>query len=453
MRHKGKSWWIAGDFNCIISPLDVENGHGFNQKKCTQLSDLVKIRNLSDLFRFMHPNTQEFTFYRANVAASRLDRVYVSENLLVNVSPICHVGTLSDHMGVLVKFFLDESAYISTVPDVRPEYSFWKLNTSILSDENFLPYFSELWSILLENKNNFDEVDIWWEQEVKPSAKAFCMDFSRERAKRGLIQKKFWFAYLKVAIQSKNWQEIAKVKGILNDMLQEDLYGYVIRSRFQNNAAEESASLFHANRENNNGGRNNLQTLKINGNVCKDSEAIEEEALSYFTALFNGFHDNQMQNTGSSFKPDNSHLSFFFNRLSALSNEERNGLTEPMTLEELEFVVKDCKKNRSPGLDGLSYEFYQATFQLIKDELLQVLQSQLIKKEIIQSNRKGVTRLCPKVKGIPSVEELRPITLLNSDYKILSKWLVMRMRPVLSIVIKSGQLCTVEKRNIMFFQH
>ena len=74
----------------------------------------------------------------------------------------------------------------------------------------------------------------------------------------------------------------------------------------------------------------------------------------------------------------------------------------------------------------------------------------LNKKEIIQSNRKDVTRLCPKVKGVPSVEELRPITLLNSDYKILSKWLVTRMRPVLPSVVKSGQLCTVVKRNILF---
>ena len=35
-----------------------------------------------------------------------------------------------------------------------------------------------------------------------------------------------------------------------------------------------------------------------------------------------------------------------------------------------EYIVKDCKKNKSPGLDGLSYEFYQVTFPIIKDVLL-----------------------------------------------------------------------------------
>ena len=48
------------------------------------------------------------------------------------------------------------------------------------------------------------------------------------------------------------------------------------------------------------------------------------------------------------------------------------------------------------------------------------------------------------------MDELRPITLLDCDYKILSKWFVLRMKPVLPLVIKSGQLCTVDKKNILF---
>ena len=52
--------------------------------------------------------------------------------------------------------------------------------------------------------------------------------------------------------------------------------------------------------------------------------------------------------------------------------------------------------------------------------------------------------------GIPRVEELRPITLLNCDYKILAKILVLRMKPVMPHIIRSGQLCSVGKKNILF---
>ena len=46
--------------------------------------------------------------------------------------------------------------------------------------------------------------------------------------------------------------------------------------------------------------------------------------------------------------------------------------------------------------------------------------------------------------------ELRPITLLNSDYKILSKCFVKRMCPAMPEIIKSGQLCSVDQKNILF---
>ena len=68
----------------------------------------------------------------------------------------------------------------------------------------------------------------------------------------------------------------------------------------------------------------------------------------------------------------------------------------------------------------------------------------------MDSNQVGATRLVSKVHGTPQVDELRPITLLNSDYKLLSKLLVRRIKPSLPQVIKSDQLCTVGKKNILF---
>ena len=123
-------------------------------------------------------------------------------------------------------------------------------------------------------------------------------------------------------------------------------------------------------------------------------------------------------------------------------------MVEKMTMEELEGIIMGCDKNKSPRLDGLSYEFYQGTFTIIKEDLLEIYKCQLSRGK---PNREGVTRLAPKVDGVPSIEELHPVTLLDCDYKILSKWLVMRMKPVLHLVIKSGQLCTVGKKNVLLY--
>ena len=51
---------------------------------------------------------------------------------------------------------------------------------------------------------------------------------------------------------------------------------------------------------------------------------------------------------------------------------------------------------------------------------------------------------------MPEACELHPITLLNCDYKILSKCFVGLLSPVLSEIILSGQLCSVKNKNILF---
>ena len=41
--YKGYSWVMGGDYNAVLSHLDIENGTGFDQKKCPQLADIVNI--------------------------------------------------------------------------------------------------------------------------------------------------------------------------------------------------------------------------------------------------------------------------------------------------------------------------------------------------------------------------------------------------------------------------
>ena len=237
---------------------------------------------------------------------------------------------------------------------------------------------------------------------------------------------------------------MARVKDKINFILLEDSAGYVIRSRFKNNASNEVSSLFDANKEFKNNKKNSLKKLEINDAVVDDEKKIEAEVTKFFHALFNGYHDTSLVDTGSPFVPDYLGLDSYLNGLGSLPDFVRDELEKEMSIEELREIVKESENNKSPGLDGLSYEFYKTTLDLIQDDLLEVFQCQLNRKRIVDSNKDGVTRLAPKVDGVPSVDELRPITLLNSDYKLLSKWFVKRMKPILHYIIKSGQLCSKE---------
>ena len=254
---------------------------------------------------------------------------------------------------------------------------------------------------------------------------------------------------MRLALEHKNWDEVADIREQLHQLLKEDAMGFVVRSRFGQNAEEERASLFHAGRELKNN-KNNLFTIKRQGVQITDESEIEAEVTSFFNALFNGHHDSNLRDTGVSFTPDNTHLDQLLTDLSRMNKDESEKLEVDVCADELEFVISKCANNKSPGLDGLSYEFYKHTWPVIKDTFLSVLQCQLHRNRLILSDTCGATRLIPKVDGVPKVDELRPITLLNCDYKICAKLLVLRMKPIMPKVIRSSQLCSVGSKNILF---
>ena len=439
-------WIIGGDFNCVLKSFDIEGGVGFTQKFCPSLKDLVRSQGLCDVFREKFPRREEFTFFRAGRAPSRLDKFFVSKRLGGSVSNVLHVASLSDHCGVQMGVRL-EVEVMSLPREQRRTY--WKLNTAILYEEEFLPNFVSFWRRISRQQLNFEDLAVWWDTVAKPEIKDFCVGFSIYRKRSRDNTKKFLLSYLKLVLAKKNWEEVARVKEKLGTMLKEDALGVIIRSRFKQNSEDEKASLYHAAREAKND-RNNVTSLRVDGKVIKDQQKIEEVVINFFGALFNGHHNADLVDTGVAFVPDNSFLGDFLENLGELSDTDRDKLHVDIAIEELDDVIKNCDNNKSPGLDGLPYEFYKVAWPVIREDFCSILQCQLDRFKLIESDTVGATRLAPKVSGVPQVDELRPITLLNTDYKILTKLFVLRMLPILVFIIRSGQLCTVGSKNILF---
>ena len=186
------------------------------------------------------------------------------------------------------------------------------------------------------------------------------------------------------------------------------------------------------------------------GAIVTDQKLIENESLQYFNALFKGHHNVDLQETGSPFTPNNVYLPKVLEHLVRRDPEDSEKLEHDVTLDDLDTVIKKCDFNKAPGLDGLPYEFYKHVWPTIRHTFLEVIQCQLNRCKIVESNTVRAIRLCPKVEGVPTVDQLRPITLLNCHYDILSKLLVLRIKSVLPKIIRSSQLCTVGGKNILF---
>ncbi len=90
-------------------------------------------------------------------------------------------------------------------------------------------------------------------------------------------------------------------------------------------------------------------------------------------------------------------------------------------MEELEAAVDSAAPHKSPGLDGLSYEFYRVTLQEVGPPLVAAFNAMMAEGLLPASFRQGVVRLLPKVAGIPAAPQLRPSPSLERTTNFLPR--------------------------------
>ncbi|KAL9959874.1 hypothetical protein ACROYT_G033243 [Oculina patagonica] len=119
------------------------------------------------------------------------------------------------------------------------------------------------------------------------------------------------------------------------------------------------------------------------------------------------------------------------------------------TLEECKKILESFEDNKSPGEDGFTAEFYKHFFDLIGFDLVQSLNEAFENGELSISERRGVITLIPKEDSdLLDIQNWRPITLLNIDYKIASKALAKRIESVLPKLVNFDQTGFMKGRYI-----
>ena len=126
---------------------------------------------------------------------------------------------------------------------------------------------------------------------------------------------------------------------------------------------------------------------------------------------------------------------------------EQQGLQ--ITMEELQHAVKYMNNNKTPGEDGIPVDFYKAFWQDIKQFFFDMVQEVYEQQSLHETARKGILNLIPKAgKDARLIKNLRPITLLNTDYKIIEKAIANKMLPALDHIIHKDQRGFMKNRRI-----
>jgi hypothetical protein len=124
-------------------------------------------------------------------------------------------------------------------------------------------------------------------------------------------------------------------------------------------------------------------------------------------------------------------------------------LETQFTEEEILKAIKEMPKEKAPGPDGFIVDFYQKSWNIIKKDLLEVFNCfHAADLRALDKINGAYTVLLPKKQGAKEPGDFRPICLIHSLDKILSKVLANRLSRVLLDLVEKNQGSFMKGRSI-----
>ncbi|KAK3574580.1 hypothetical protein QTP86_010339 [Hemibagrus guttatus] len=139
----------------------------------------------------------------------------------------------------------------------------------------------------------------------------------------------------------------------------------------------------------------------------------------------------------------------FLKDLPKLSEQAARELDRELTLAELHKALQGMENGRAPGIDGLPVEFYKAFWAVIGQDVLEVLRDSMNVSQLPLSCRRAVLTLLPKKGDLTHLKNWRPVSLLCTDIKLLSKALASRLTKVMEQITHQDQSYCVPDKYIL----
>lgn len=136
--------------------------------------------------------------------------------------------------------------------------------------------------------------------------------------------------------------------------------------------------------------------------------------------------------------------------LEQLINRHGNleSLSDSFTREEIDQVIKEMPNDKSPGPDGFNGMFFKACWHIIKEDFYELCHRFCDETLDLQSINSSFITLIPKNNAPVTANDYRPISLLNSILKLLTKLMATRLQKKLVPLIHKNQYGFIKTRSI-----
>eukprot|EP00253_Pinus_taeda_P027103 PITA_27103 len=132
-----------------------------------------------------------------------------------------------------------------------------------------------------------------------------------------------------------------------------------------------------------------------------------------------------------------------------ITEDQNQNLLKQVSMQEVEEAMAQLKDGKAPGRDGFTSNFFHEFWDLISTEVLDLVEESRSMHWLLPSLNSTFIALVPKGEEANTPNKFQPIALCNVIYKLISKVVANRLKPLLPLLILPEQTGYVEGRQIM----
>ena len=459
---------MLGDFNIVEDSLDRLPCHPDNAPAVAALGELKSTLNLIDGWRRTHPNRREYTHLHApNASQGRIDRIYINNNLLPtakewNIDP----PTIeTDHWLV--------SARITTPESPEVGKGRWQIPTYLFENEKIMDEINELGKKAQRDIeiNRYRRTPATNPQSILAKLKTEIVTTCRNHAKvihptiTNKIEK-----LKKRLTEINNNENIPEDDRMLESIVVKTEILELERILFESNRVYAKAKHHvHAETICRDWIRTNRQKkprdtifslynpLDETPNPIHDSREMAELARQYHKDL-------QTKDRDPTAAPDQTKLETVLNNITTkITPAQKNELAKYLDWSDVHLALKGSANDKAAGLDGIPMELWKTMSQKFDAfinaeinpycDIVKILvkaYNDIEEHGIDPSTRFNEGWMCPIYKKgeRDNIANYRPITVLNTDYKIMTKALANKLADVAPSIIHRDQAGFIKGRSI-----
>uniref|UniRef100_A0A1A8EWE2 Reverse transcriptase domain-containing protein n=1 Tax=Nothobranchius korthausae TaxID=1143690 RepID=A0A1A8EWE2_9TELE len=429
---------VGGDFNMVYDEhLDRFPSKCQHSSHNSTLSNFCGNHNLVDPWRLANPDFKQYSWFKPNnTLKSRIDFWLISASVISHVSECCmSAAPLSDHSVIKLKFAPPGGGLRNK--------GYWKFNSALLTSQTYCDGIKSLITEVMADNTIVSYVSKW--EFLKFKFREFSIHFGKSFHKNNKLAelnliKEINMYCNKASPNESDKQKLLTLQGKLDKMYLKKAEGAYIRSRAKWIEDGEKSTAYFCQLERRRQERNSIKTLLIQNQICTDPALITKELTSFYSKLYS-----------AAFSETDSNLFFdhIKNFIPSIDDDFAELCDADITMLELDNAVKNLSLNKSPGCDGLTSNFYRHFWDLLKNPFILMLTEATDTLYFPPTMKQGLITLIPKPgKDSKIIDNLRPITLLNTDYKIVTLAYANRLKSKLNSIISDSQSGFMKGRSI-----